>query len=112
MTDAEALEILRTLADGRDPLTGVELAAENVFNQVGTVRALHQAIGALEGGKAATKRDTGPKPGRAGEPWDEAEDAKLIHGWDSGLKAEALADIHNRTKGAIESRLLRLGETS
>lgn len=36
-----AKEILRTLADGTDPLTGEVLSDDNVCNKVEVVRALH-----------------------------------------------------------------------
>lgn len=106
MTDTEALETLKHLAAGTDPKSGEALPAESVFNQVEVVRALQRAIDRL----AEPVKPPKPKPARAGEPWTAEEDAKLCQLWDSGLTAKALSDEHGRTKGAIESRLVRLGK--
>ena len=48
-----AKEILRTLADGTDPLTGEVLSDDNVCNRVEVVRALHCVLNELETKKAA-----------------------------------------------------------
>jgi len=49
-------------------------------------------------------------PARAGEPWDTAEDNKLVKLFDEGTSISALADIHQRYTGAIEARLKKLGK--
>jgi predicted house-cleaning noncanonical NTP pyrophosphatase (MazG superfamily) len=57
-------------------------------------------------------KQTPPKaqPRNAGKPWTELEDHKLEDEFDSQMPIAAIAQEHGRTKGAIESRLVRLGK--
>lgn len=57
-------------------------------------------------------KQTQPKaqPRNAGKPWTELEDHKLEDEFDSQMPIAAIAQEHGRTKGAIESRLVRLGK--
>ena len=48
MDAAEALTVVRALADGRDPQSGAPLAPESVFQQPEVIRALFTAATALE----------------------------------------------------------------
>ncbi len=48
----------------------------------------------------------------AGKPWTELEDHKLEDEFDSHMPIAAITQEHGRTKGAIESRLVRLGKTT
>ncbi|MEV6465062.1 TnsA endonuclease N-terminal domain-containing protein [Kitasatospora sp. NPDC051702] len=50
------------------------------------------------------ERSTGP---RSGQPWDGAEDARLLEGARQGLGLDGLAARHGRTVGAIRARLAR-----
>jgi ATP-dependent DNA helicase RecQ len=45
------------------------------------------------------------KNGRAGEPWTEHEDNKLRFEYELGLAINKIAEFHQRTPGAIRSRL-------
>ena len=45
----------------------------------------------------------------AGEPWTLAEEALLRAEYQSGMSCAVLAKKHRRTRGAIASRLVRLG---
>lgn len=110
MNDDEALEILRKLADGIDPEIGDELPDESPYNQAKVVRALHRAVEALEGEpKRERQSNRPPKPARTGQPWDSEEDGKLLHTYDSGIKIEVIAEDHQRSRGAIRSRLVKHG---
>ena len=46
---------------------------------------------------------------QAWEPWDDEEDDRLITEYYQGLTFDAIAEIHKRTSGAIEHRLIRIG---
>lgn len=64
---------------------------------------------------SAEKPDEGRKktrPRNAGKPWTELEDRKLEDEFDSKMPISTIATEHGRTKGAIESRLVRLGKIS
>ena len=46
---------------------------------------------------------------RTSKKWTDEEDNKLIEEFKSGKSLTELASIHGRTKGAIRSRLRKLG---
>jgi len=48
-------------------------------------------------------------PKQAGKPWDALEDSQLCDNYDAGYTIAVLASMHQRTRGAITSRLARLG---
>ncbi len=48
-------------------------------------------------------------PGRRGQPWEDTEDEQLREGWSDGATVAQLAKEHERSRGAIRARLLRLG---
>jgi hypothetical protein len=108
METAEALRIIQALADGVDPSTGEVLPETSPYQHPQVIRALHTAIKLLERGDRAERRRS-HLPGRAGEPWDEAEEKQLLKGFDSGATIADLARRHERTDGSIRSRLERLG---
>jgi hypothetical protein len=101
---ADACEVLESLASGLDPLTGAALPESSPLHHARVVRALYTAL--LHLSKPATGVQL---PGKAGKPWDAAEDARLLAAFDAGVKIPELAARHQRTRGAIQSRLIRLG---
>lgn len=100
----QALPIVRTLADGRDPQSGTQLPKESVFHQPEVIRALFAAAAALE--------QVASKPPAAGGAWPSEEEQKLIERFDAGISPADIAQAHGRTKGAIISRLVKLGKIS
>lgn len=112
MTNSDAARILTLLARGVDPATGELLKTEGPFGNVDVVRALFLAADAL-GGNACT--DTPPpkpqrkRPARQGQSWTIDEDEKLRQAVASGKKAHLIAKAHERSRGAIVSRIEHLG---
>jgi hypothetical protein len=108
MTPAEAKQIIEVLASGVDPATGEVLAEDSPLNDPHVIRALFIAAKALEqvGSKAARSAAT---PGNAGKSWSEDEDQRLVTAFDANTPVAALARTHERSAGAITSRLIRLG---
>lgn len=102
MDASEALAVVRALADGRDPQSGAPLGHESVFQQPQVIRALFTAAAALEG--AANK------PPAAGGAWSSEEERKLVARFDAGVPPAEIAQEHGRTRGAIVSRLVKLGK--
>lgn len=101
-----AKELLQQMADGVDPLTGEILPEQHLCNQPDIIRALHTAINALE-------KESKPKPPlskNAGKPWVEDDDHTLCQLYDSGMSTKELAERFQRSRGAITSRLVRLGK--
>ena len=49
------------------------------------------------------------RPPRVYMPWTQEEDEKLLKAFREGRKPDQLAEDHQRSLGAIKSRLLHLG---
>lgn len=109
MDDKKAIEIIKILADGIDPSTGEVFPADSPYQNVDIVRALHTAEEAL---KRVSKIDSRIRnlPERAGKPWETEESNLLAERFGKGMSIAEIAKAHNRTKGAIASRLVRLGK--
>ena len=101
MEASEALAVVRALAEGRDPASGAPLARARVFQQPQVIRALFTAATALE--HAASKP-------AAGGAWSSEEERKLVEQFDAGVSPADIAHEHGRTRGAIVSRLVKLGK--
>lgn len=113
MEREQTLRILNALANGVHPATGEQFAADSPYQHPDTVRALYAAVRALDGGAApmaATERRPAPPQSGAGSRWSEEEEQRLVSAFDAGRTIDALAQAHNRTRAAIEARLVRLGK--
>lgn len=109
MEDTAAKRAIEALAQGFDPSTGAQLAADSPLRDPAIVRALIAAVGALEARIAAgARRHRGP--GNVGVPWTVDEEQALVAAWDSGVPATELATRHGRTLTGIEARLEKLGK--
>lgn len=110
MDTDNALQIITTLASGVDPVTGEIQPADSTLQHPDIVRALYVASMALQEqlGNNATRRAA--RPERAGAPWSGDEDQQLVQEFDEGISPSDLADRHQRTRGAIHARLIRLGK--
>ncbi|WP_027820951.1 hypothetical protein [Paraburkholderia bannensis] len=111
MSPREALPIIRTLADGIDPLTGDVLCDQSPFNQPDVIRALFAAAQGLEHlfDEPAARACTAKKAQNAGASGPPEEDERLVKAYDEGANVAALAAQHGPTKGAFSSRLVKLG---
>ena len=121
MTPIEAQRTLESLAQGMHPETHEPLALPEVLNLPQVIRALFLGARALGGCSDASISHSSPAavseriseralPAKAGKPWDSEEDEKLTQGFDAGLSIIELAQTHERSKGAIRARLIRLGK--
>ena len=109
MEISEALKIIRALADGVNPFTGEVFPDDSPYQHPQMVRALFKAVGVLESREKREKR-RGYLPEHAGNPWRGEEEVRLVSEFDSGLSIAEIAKNHKRTKGAIRSRLKKLGK--
>jgi len=109
MTTSEALQIIKSLANGRCPITGQILPDRSAYQQANVVSALNMAVCALDRFEKREKRDSS-LPGHAGKLWDMVEDKQLCEEFSAGKSISELADLHMRTTGAIQSRLEKLGK--
>lgn len=96
--------IIQALAEGVDPVTGEVFPGDSPYQNAEVTRALFHALEAL--------KEQGPKkenPVRQGEPWTKEEDEQLSEGFKNEVKVADLAKAHQRSSGAIRSRLKKLG---
>lgn len=107
MDQHKALEILSALADGINPITGEIFSKDSPYHHPEIARALYCAVNLLQ---PDVQKKPKVLPERAGKPWDQNEDNQLISAFDSGMSIVEIANKHQRTRGSIASRLVRLGK--
>ena len=118
MEREQTLRILNALANGVHPATGEKFAADSPYQHPDTVRALFEAMRAVEGGAepAATarapvaERKTAPAQTGSGSRWSPDEEQRLAAAFDAGRTVDELARAHGRSRAGIEARLVRLGK--
>lgn len=108
MDQAQALAVVRSLANGVDPESGEVFPVDSAYQRPLVVRALYEAAAALERLERFSRRKA-QLPAKTGEPWTEEEDRKLLAAFDSGRALQELAAAHERTMGAVRARLLKYG---
>jgi hypothetical protein len=108
MTQSRARQILQSLIQGIDPVTGEELARETVLQHADVLRALLAGLSALEQSAARAQRRS-QLPDNVGQAWTTEEESRLVAGFKSGDSAVVMARRHGRTLRAIEARLEKLG---
>jgi hypothetical protein len=114
MEKEQAVRILSALANGVHPDTGEVFTGDSPYQHPDTVRALFEGMRALE---AAARSGAQGERSRASESpatgfvrWTDAEEERLATEFDSGKSTAELARLHNRSRAAIEARLLKLGK--
>jgi hypothetical protein len=113
MEREHALKILNALANGVHPATGEVFAADSAYQHPDTVRALFEAVRTMEGSRAsspAAERKTSEVPANTFVRWTPEEEERLAAAFDAGRTSAELAKLHNRTRAAIEARLLKMGK--
>ena len=111
MDPDRAHEIIQALANGKDPYTGDALPASSVYQQADTVRALYLALEGLDRLKRSKARKTDGPP-MSGQPWTTEEEQEVLRDFDAKIDVNEIAAKHQRTTGAIWSRLEKLGRIS
>ena len=104
----EVLSILHRLVDGIDPMTGEIFPPDSPYQTPDIIRALFTAVNTLEKIQEKTKKRKN-LPTNAGKPWTEEEQKSLIDRFGKGITINELSKEHERTPGAITSRLVKLG---
>jgi hypothetical protein len=108
MDPNRAREILRTLADGRDPATGATFPPDCPYQQADTVRALHVALDALSDQPRTRNQEPGTPTHQPPARWTPDEESRLRAAFAAQTPIPAIAAAHARTRGAITSRLVKL----
>jgi len=114
MEREQTLRILNALASGVHPATGEKFGPDSPYQHPDTVRALFEAVRAVDASQppaaaAAERKPAFPQSG-AGSRWTAEEEQRLVAAFDSGQSVDALARAHNRSRASIEARLVRLGK--
>ena len=109
MNSLEAGRILRRLAEGLDPDTGERLPKGSIYDKPEVIRALFIAIEVLQSSVAKAEKRR-HESARTGEPWSKEEDDRLCSAFHDAVNFEEIATQHGRSKGAIISRLTKLGK--
>ena len=114
MEQQQAVRILNALANGVHPATGEVFSADSPYQHPDTVRALFEAMRAMNSGSLKPSitqtRKAVETPANTFVRWTAEEEARLASGFDSGKTSSTLAKLHNRSRAAIEARLLKLGK--
>lgn len=114
MDREQAVKILNALANGVHPATGEVFAADSPYQHPDTVRALFEAVRAMESSHPAPapsdERKSGDMPANTFVRWTPEEEERLAAAFDAGRTSAELAKLHNRSRAAIEARLLKLGK--
>ena len=108
MNASEALCVVRSLANGVDPASGEAFAGESPYQRADVVRALFVAAEALERSERFSRRRD-ELPAKAGQPWSEDEDRRLLASFDAGRGLQEIAAAHERTQTGIRARLVKYG---
>jgi hypothetical protein len=113
MDREQALKIVNALANGVHPATGEVFAADSAYQHPDTVRALFEAVRAMEDSRAPAapaERKNADVPANTFVRWTPEEEERLAAAFDAGRTSAELAKLHNRSRAAIEARLLKLGK--
>lgn len=97
-----AKEIIATLAEGIDPITGEILPDDCVCNKAEVVRAFYAIL------NEKPLKSKG-KSENAGKPWSSNDDALLSEMYKNGATKTEIQNHFKRSSGSIHSRLVRLG---
>lgn len=109
MNLTDAISIVEALAEGVDPLTGEALPDQSPYHKPSVIRALYTVAYHLRpSDDLSMSRVT--SPANAGSPWTVAEDEQLVREFERRMSIPAIAVKHQRTRGAILARLVRLGK--
>ena len=109
MEQAQALAVVRSLANGVDPESGEVFPPDSAYQRPLVVRALYEAAAALERMERFERRKAQmPREDRRAVD-ARTRIASCSPAFDAGRALQELAAAHERTMGAVRARLLKYG---
>jgi len=102
----QAIKIIRALANGVHPESGVALEEASICRTPDAIKALNRALAALVAQEQREKK----RPRNAGKNWSHEEDAQICEELRQGTDFNQIAQTHNRSLAAILARLVKLGK--
>ncbi|MDR3588505.1 MAG: hypothetical protein P4N41_02460 [Negativicutes bacterium] len=96
-------EVLTLLAEGVDPVTGEIFPPDSPYQNPEIIRALFTALSYLPTGQ----EKAGPE--NAGAAWTAEQEEELKTAFADGVPVKEIAAQSGRSRGAITSRLKKLG---
>lgn len=108
-TITSAIDMLQALHANANPLTGEVFEDSFMLCDPKIKEAVGLALKSLEHYKKFLKRKS-RLPAKAGEGWSSEEDRQLFDAYEKGKSVKELATVHQRTQGAIKSRLMQSGK--
>lgn len=103
-----ARQIIDTLAQGIHPVTGEAMPDDSPYNAPPVIRALFTVSQALDAPVKPPKARA--LPPNAGKPWTAEDDQQLREAFGQGADVPQLAQTFGRSRWAVESRLVKLGQ--
>lgn len=97
------LEIVNSFIEGVDPFTGEIFNDNHVLRDPSAMEILIIAQKAIEKRVKYIKN----RSSKSGDKWQNSEDEMLISEYKSGMSIKEIAKVHERSNGAILSRLTR-----
>lgn len=128
MESSEARDILRSLANGVDPLTGEVFGSDSPLNHPTIIRAIFSVLSRVEELEKANEKTTRvrkPKrtaedkrllnvqegrPANHGLGWSEDERLRVSKWFESGALVGDIARRIERTKGSVVGELVKQGK--
>ena len=120
-----AIDLVTTLADGVNPITGEILAENDSCNQLEVVRALNLLLRAVQSTLKSTPNSTqctpissqnstpkctpNRKDVKEGKPWSREEELLLCRMFDDGRQGQDICTTLGRSHVAVAAGLVRLG---
>lgn len=113
-----SVNVLKTLANGVNPVSGEMFPPQSPYNHPEIIRSLYTCIEQLKApikkGKMSTEQRQEENlkkglPKNAGLPWTEDAKQMLAEGFKNGVNVVELASAHARTKGSVVAQLQNLG---
>jgi hypothetical protein len=104
------LQILELLANGINPVNNEVFPPDHPCQHPEVIRALFNAVTVVKKSYFIFQKKMNPvEPAKKGVPWTKEEDRNLIDAFKENPSLEQLAKKHERSRTAIETRLVKLG---